>query len=321
MRIQLSLEQNSLHFYGDEVTNLRAAVSDTLTFVFPVMTLDYTTSGRLMVTQNGMTQVYSLVSGQAAVPVSSLIGGKFVISATSDLYSTNELEFNISVTYSGNEMSPIANKEVYLNENQINIYNEDRSQLINFIMPRYYDGVDLSTKTCRIHWYSPENNVADYDAAQNLQTVGDNITFAWLVKNSLTQYVGEIQFVIEFIGTNYVWKSKICTFEVLESLSDTGGLTPAPTDQWYNTFVVEMDAKVAAAAASATEAQALVNVLAPTYSSSETYEVGDYVVHSSRIYKCKTAITTAEAWTAAHWDEVVLTDAIQARVVGRTLYM
>lgn len=33
MRIQLSLEQNSLHFYGAEVTNLRAAASDTLTFV------------------------------------------------------------------------------------------------------------------------------------------------------------------------------------------------------------------------------------------------------------------------------------------------
>ena len=321
MRVQLSLEQNSLHFYGAEVTNLRAAASDTLTFVFPVMTLDYTTSGKLMVTQNGVTQTYSLVSGQAAVPVSSLIGGNFVISASSDLYSTNELEFYIAVTYSGNEMSPIANKEVFLNENQINIYNEDRSQFINFIMPRYYDGVDLSTKTCRIHWYSPENNVADYDAAQSLQTVGDNITFTWLVKNSLTQYVGEIQFVIEFIGTDYVWKSKICTFEVLESLSDTGGLTPAPTDQWYNTFVVEMNAKVAAAAASAEEAQALIDVLAPTYSSSETYEVGDYVVYNSRIYKCKTAITTAEAWTAAHWDEVVLTDAIQARVVGRTLYM
>lgn len=115
MRIQLSLEQNSLHFYGAEVTNLRAAASDTLTFVFPVMTLDYSTSGKLMVTQNGVTQTYSLVSGQAAVPVSSLIGGNFVISAVSDLYSTNELEFYVAVTYSGNEMSPIANKEVFLN--------------------------------------------------------------------------------------------------------------------------------------------------------------------------------------------------------------
>ena len=321
MRVQLSLEQNSLHFYGAEVTNLRAAASDTLTFVFPVMTLDYTTSGKLMVTQNGVTQTYSLVSGQAAVPVSSLIGGNFVISASSDLYSTNELEFYIAVTYSGNEMSPIANKEVFLNENQINIYNEDRSQFINFIMPRYYDGVDLSTKTCRIHWYSPENNVADYDAAQSLQTVGDNITFTWLVKNSLTQYVGEIQFVIEFIGTNYVWKSKICTFEVLESLSDTGGLTPAPTDRWYNTFVVAMDAKVAAAAASAEEAQALINSLAPAYSSSITYGLGEYVVYNHVLYRCTTAIPTAEAWNSAHWTQVVLTEDISTRVVGRTLYI
>lgn len=107
MRVQLSIEQNSLHFYGAEVTNLRAAASDTLTFVFPVMTLDYSTSGKLMVTQNGVTQTYSLVSGQAEVPVSSLIGGNFVISAVSDLYSTNELEFYIAVTYSGNDQSKI----------------------------------------------------------------------------------------------------------------------------------------------------------------------------------------------------------------------
>lgn len=321
MRIQLSLEQNSLHFYGAEVTNLRAAASDTLTFVFPVMTLDYSTSGKLMVTQNGVTQTYSLVSGQAAVPVSSLIGGNFVISAVSDLYSTNELEFYIAVTYSGNEMSPIANKEVFLNENQINIYNEDSSQYINFIMPRYYDGVDLSTKTCRIHWYSPENNVADYDPAQSLQTVGDNITFTWLIKNSLTQYVGEIQFVVEFIGAGYVWKSKICTFEVLESLSDTGGLTPAPTDQWYNAFVVEMDAKVAAAAASAEEAQALINSLAPAYSSSETYGLGEYVIYNHVLYRCTTAISTAEVWNIDHWTQVVLTEDISTRVEGRTLYI
>ena len=41
--------------------------------------------------------------------------------------------------------------------------------------------------------------------------------------------------------------------------------------------------------------------MAPVYSTSGTYAVGDYVIHNGQLYKCTTAITTAEAWTAAHW--------------------
>lgn len=47
---------------------------------------------------------------------------------------------------------------------------------------------------------------------------------------------------------------------------------------------------------------------ASAYSSSATYAVGDYVFHGGALYRCITAITTAEAWTAAHWTEVALGD-------------
>lgn len=56
-----------------------------------------------------------------------------------------------------------------------------------------------------------------------------------------------------------------------------------------------------AAAGSATAAAASVSSLAPAYSSSATYDVGDYVLYSGSLYRCTTAITTAEEWTAAHW--------------------
>lgn len=45
---------------------------------------------------------------------------------------------------------------------------------------------------------------------------------------------------------------------------------------------------------------------APAYSSSATYAVGDYVFYNGALYRCTTAITTAESWTAAHWTAVVL---------------
>lgn len=46
--------------------------------------------------------------------------------------------------------------------------------------------------------------------------------------------------------------------------------------------------------------------LAPLYSNNSTYSVGDYVIYNDSLYRCNTAITSAEAWTAAHWTAVVM---------------
>ena len=42
----------------------------------------------------------------------------------------------------------------------------------------------------------------------------------------------------------------------------------------------------------------------PIYSTSSTYAVGDRVRYSNNVWECITAITTAEAWKEAHWQEV-----------------
>lgn len=41
--------------------------------------------------------------------------------------------------------------------------------------------------------------------------------------------------------------------------------------------------------------------LADEYSSSSTYAVGDYCMKDGVLYRCTTAISTAEAWTSGHW--------------------
>ena len=48
------------------------------------------------------------------------------------------------------------------------------------------------------------------------------------------------------------------------------------------------------------------SVLANPYDDTATYAVGDYVYHNSALYKCTTAITTAEAWNSSHWTTVSL---------------
>lgn len=55
--------------------------------------------------------------------------------------------------------------------------------------------------------------------------------------------------------------------------------------------------------------------LAPTYSASSTYAVESLCVRYDeydfvKLYRCTTAITTAEAWTAAHWTEATVKDVL-----------
>lgn len=52
-------------------------------------------------------------------------------------------------------------------------------------------------------------------------------------------------------------------------------------------------------------------LIASVYDSTKTYDVGDYVIYNNDLYRCITAITTAEAWTAAHWTQVALSDDIE----------
>lgn len=56
----------------------------------------------------------------------------------------------------------------------------------------------------------------------------------------------------------------------------------------------------------------------PYYSTSLTYAVGDKVRYGNDIYTCSTAITTAEAWNAAHWTQLPTLqeqiDALNARI-------
>ena len=44
--------------------------------------------------------------------------------------------------------------------------------------------------------------------------------------------------------------------------------------------------------------------LAPAFSASSTYAVGDYVTREGLLYKCTTAVSTAGAWNAANWSPV-----------------
>ena len=57
---------------------------------------------------------------------------------------------------------------------------------------------------------------------------------------------------------------------------------------------------------------ALLQNLAANYSTSATYAIDQLCVYLGKLYRCTTAITTAEDWTAAHWTEATVEDVLAA---------
>lgn len=54
--------------------------------------------------------------------------------------------------------------------------------------------------------------------------------------------------------------------------------------------------------------------LSDSYDNTATYAVGDYCIYGNTLYKCNTAITTAEEWNAAHWTATNVADELQGRL-------
>ena len=53
---------------------------------------------------------------------------------------------------------------------------------------------------------------------------------------------------------------------------------------------------------------------ADTYSK-KTYAVGDYCIYENALYKCNTAISSAEEWTAGHWTKTTIANELKS-IVG-----
>lgn len=137
------------------------------------------------------------------------------------------------------------NKNIVLNQNQINITQEQNSQYIPFKMPRRYDGFDLINTTISIY-YVNKNNQYGEDYPVDVYYNDDTIKFAWLVSDKATIVSGVLRFEIHAKGKNnkgntYIWKTKsIANLNVIQSLEEVAGdmisITKEEADNLYNTI-------------------------------------------------------------------------------------
>lgn len=145
---------------------------------------------------------------------------------------------------------------------QITMKGDTNSQYITFQMPRYFDGVDLTTKPIIVRWYNAKNEAegGSYSDICDARYNEDCIRFAWLLEFGTTEVCGLVGFSFETIGTNevdhsYVWKTALGKLYITDNL-DNGAGGDEPSEDWFTRLMARIDEmyKAAAAAEVATEA-------------------------------------------------------------------
>ena len=122
---------------------------------------------------------------------------------------------------------------------------------------------------------------------------------------------GRIDNIATQITNPFTFKGTVATVSNLPStaqLNDTYYVTAENCLYTYNgtTWAQSSMDETAYLQAFAT----LRNNMAPDYSNTATYDVGQYCVHDNALYVCKVQITAAEAWNSAHWEAVDFASAI-----------
>ena len=156
--------------------------------------------------------------------------------------------------YSNNDNNTLSsisdtNEPIYIDNRRILIpiledlvvSGDNKSQIISFTMPRYFENVDLSQKVISIKFINAQGQ-GDRTRVVNLIVTETDITFGWLIDSKATIKDGYVQFAIEFFGYEngewYCWSTVPAQFEVSKGL-DVDGLVEAPLPSWIQSFEMQ----------------------------------------------------------------------------------
>ena len=159
------------------------------------MALSFEESKKQLAKQNEVAKPMMMATRMAA-PMRSVSQEAGWIRVTSPSY----VWFN---DFNDDKISHInESKDITIDDSQINISQESKSQFIPFEMPRYYDGIDLTKMAISIHFTNSDKQHAASPAV-NVQYKDDKIRFAWLVDGNATHIDGNLQFEIHADGSIY----------------------------------------------------------------------------------------------------------------------
>lgn len=196
-------------------------------------------------------------SNLAATPMMmSLSNDAMIFAATNEIFTKDTTgRYAYFNDYTDDKISYVDdNKNITVDNSQVNISQESNSQFIPFEMARKYDGIDLADMALSIHFTTSDGQ---HFASKpvNVEYSNDKIRFAWLVDTNATHISGNIKFEIHADGSisdstgtsyGYRWKSKSTDkFNIIKSLCEDPNCEPiVVTDDWVQEIVQNVTTSV-----------------------------------------------------------------------------
>lgn len=108
-------------------------------------------------------------------------------------------------------------KELY----NIAVTGDHLSETIYFLIPRYFDGEDLSGHDCLIRYINAGKEYGESDVC-GVEVTNDHIKFGWQIDNCATRYSGTLKFTVQFEtiqnGVEYQWQTTPAELYILAGL-------------------------------------------------------------------------------------------------------
>ncbi len=121
------------------------------------------------------------------------------------------------------------------------------SRGIEYTMPRYFDGMDMSTKTIIIQYINAAGQT-DCAFATNVKVKTDTISFTWIIDGKVTIKPGMVTYNIAFIGYHqngkfYNWQTALSYIFVKDGILVTDGIDE-PCPSWLHSLQIQIDSTV-----------------------------------------------------------------------------
>lgn len=185
---------------------------------------------------------------------------------------------------------------------------EQNSQYIRFVMPRYWDGIDISEKTINII-YQLTDQYFGTSPVIGAERTDDQIRFGWVVPEAACAMEGTLLFIIVVTDTGYVLKTQIADTPVAKTLNPEGSIPEPSTEAWYQDFQTRVETLLS-------ESENTLNS-AKTFAQSAQASANAAAAIKTAVDSTKTDLDTALADLLTDLEQIGLNKTAIATIIGR----
>lgn len=206
--------------------------------------------GSQMTSERGRGKLALKISGLESVMWSSEICDTFVVN-TIDMPSPQAFSMFRAMSVAPRIAEEETEQPLTVTERTINIpaelqtiavANDENSETVSIVVPRFFDGQDLSEYDFILHTEMAGNGVDDIlfnDQNGQMKSVEDStVTLTWVLRPPQTSYEGKLSIQLLVQGEEFKWHSLIGELTIAKHISGESVIPSAPS--MYEQWIAEM---------------------------------------------------------------------------------